>query len=77
MKKERINEFESNHPGNVSLQKGEALEYWLSETADACWLDVINALFDVEENALARELKRKYDWKDPRVTRAAKCHAPI
>ena len=61
--------IERNFPQDVDRQKQEAFDMWLRVMPNACWKDVIDALFVMKENTLARELTRKYNWKDPRVTR--------
>ena len=52
---------------DVDRQKQEAFDQWLRQTPDACWKNIIDALFEMEENTLARKLTTKYEWKDPRV----------
>ena len=66
MEKYEIDEIEENRP-NVSLRKQDAFDQWLRKKHDACWADIIKALFEMNEDALARSLVMKYNWKDPRV----------
>ena len=67
MEKYNISKIEINHRGNVDLQKHDALYQWLCQKHDACWTDIIKALFEMEEHTLAKALERRYSWKDPRV----------
>ena len=67
VEKHKNDKIERNFPQDVNRQKQEAFDQWLRETPDACWKDIIDALFVMEENTLARKLTRKYNWKDPRV----------
>ena len=69
VKKHEIDKIEKNFPQDVDRQKLEAFDHWLRATPDACWENVIAALFDMKENTLAMELTRKYNWKDPRVSK--------
>ena len=68
VEKHKIDIIERNRPGDVCQQKIDALEAWLKETPDACWKDVIDALYEMDENTLASDLKRKFAWEDPRVS---------
>ena len=70
IKKHKIDIIELNSPGNISKQKLNALELWLKETPDASssWMVVIDALYEMDENVLATDLKRKYAFEDPRVS---------
>ena len=68
MEKYKNDKIEINFPQDVDRQKQEAFDQWLRLKPDACWKDVIDALFAIEENTLARKLTRKYNWKDPRVS---------
>ncbi len=68
----RVEKFENdkierNHHGDIDRQKQEAFDKWLKMKPDACWKDVIDALYEVKDITLASSLARKYDWKDPRV----------
>ena len=67
VEKHKNDKIEKNFPGDVDRQKQEAFDQWLRQKPDACWRDIIQALYEVDENNLARKLRRKYDWKDPRV----------
>ncbi|XP_064387776.1 uncharacterized protein LOC135335965 [Halichondria panicea] len=59
--------IERNFQGDIDRQKQEAFDKWLRMKPDACWKDVIDALYEMKEITLANSLARKYDWKDPRV----------
>ncbi len=59
--------IERNHPNDIERQKQEAFEKWLKTKPDACWKDVIDALYKMKEITLASSLEKKYAWKDPRV----------
>ena len=65
--KYKNDKIERNFPHDVDRQKQEAFDLWLRQTPDACWKNVIDALFEIGENTLARALTKKYEWKDPRV----------
>ena len=67
VEKHQNDKIERNFPQDVDRQKQEAFDRWLRETPDACWKDIIDALFEMKENVLAGELTRKYSWRDPRV----------
>ena len=68
IEKHKNDKIERNFSQDVDRQKQEAFDHWLRVTPDACWKDVIDALFAVKENTLARKLTRVYNWKDPRVS---------
>ena len=53
----------------VEAQRREAFDYWLRQTPDASWNHIIDALRHsaVGEATLAEELKKEYQWKEPRV----------
>ena len=59
--------IERNFSSDNDRQKQEAFDKWLRMKPDACWKDVIDALYKMKEVTLASSLARKYDWKDPRV----------
>ncbi len=61
--------IEKNFPNDVDRQKQEAFDKWLRRKPDACWKDVIVALYKIKEDTLAFRLAKKYPchWKDPRV----------
>ncbi len=59
--------IEINLRGDIERQKQEAFDKWLKMNPDACWKDVIDALYKMKEIILASSLSKKYDWKDPRV----------
>ncbi len=59
--------IEKNHPSDIDRQKQEAFDKWLRMKPDACWKDVIDALYKMEEITLASRLAKQYAWKDPRV----------
>ncbi len=59
--------IERNFQGDIDRQKQEAFDKWLRMKPDACWKDVIDALYEMKEITLANSLARKYDWKDLRV----------
>ena len=65
--KYKNDKIEKNFPRDVDRQKEEAFDQWLRQKSDACWKDIIDALYKVDEDSLARKLTRKYDWIDPRV----------
>ena len=67
VKKSENDKMEKNFQGDIDRQKQEAFDKWLRMKPDACWKDVIDALYEMEEISLASSLARKYDWKDPRV----------
>lgn len=62
-----IDKIEKNHPNDVDRQKQEAFNKWLRMKPNACWKQIIDALYKMEEVTLAQDLERKYDWRDPRV----------
>ena len=51
----------------VEAQRREAFDYWLRQTPDANWNHIIDALCAIGEVTLAEELKKEYQWKEPRV----------
>ncbi len=59
--------IERNFPYDIDRQKQEAFDKWLRKKPDACWKDVIDALYEMKEITLASGLAKKYNWKDPRV----------
>ncbi len=59
--------IEINFRCDIDRQKQEAFDKWLRMKPDACWKDVIDALYKMNDITLASSLARKYDWKDPRV----------
>ncbi len=59
--------IEKNFPNDIDRQKQEAFDKWLRMKPDACWKDVIDALYKMEEITLASSLAKKYAWEDPRV----------
>ncbi len=59
--------IERNFPSDIDRQKQEVFDKWLRMKPDACWKDVIDALYGIEEISLASSLARKYAWEDPRV----------
>ncbi|XP_064387703.1 uncharacterized protein LOC135335910 isoform X2 [Halichondria panicea] len=59
--------IEKNFPNDIDRRKQEAFDKWLRMKPDACWKDVIDALYEMEEITLASGLARKYAWEDPRV----------
>ncbi len=67
VKKFENDKIERNHRGDIDRQKQEAFDKWLKMKPDACWKDVIDALYEVKDITLASSLSKKYDWKDPRV----------
>lgn len=71
MKNYEINKIEADHQ-KVEHRKQQGLDRWLRNKHDACWSDIIKALFEMGEGTLARALAKKYTWKDPRV-----CYPPI
>ncbi|XP_064387766.1 uncharacterized protein LOC135335953 isoform X2 [Halichondria panicea] len=60
--------IEKNFQNDTDRQKQEAFDKWLRMKPDACWKDVIDALYEIEEITLASILTRKYAWEDPRVS---------
>ena len=52
---------------SIEARRREAFDYWLRQTPDASWNDIIDNLRVVGEVTLAEELKKEYQWKDPRV----------
>ncbi|XP_064387744.1 uncharacterized protein LOC135335941 isoform X2 [Halichondria panicea] len=66
-KKSENDKIEINFRCDIDRQKQEAFDKWLRRKPDACWKDVIDALYEMKEVTLASRLSRKYDWKDPRV----------
>ena len=67
VEKYKVTKVEVNNPTGVDDQKLEAFDMWLKQNPSACWKNVIDALFEMQENTLARALTRKYEWNDPRV----------
>ena len=67
VKKFENDKIESNFRCDIDRQKQEAFDKWLRMKPDACWKDVTDALYEMEEITLASSLARKYDWEDPRV----------
>ena len=67
VKKFENDKIERNHHGDIDRQKQEAFDKWLKMKPDACWKDVIDALYEVKDITLASNLEKKYAWKDPRV----------
>ncbi len=67
VKKFENDKIERNHRGDIDRQKQEAFDKWLKMKPDACWKDVIDALYEVKDITLASNLEKKYAWKDPRV----------
>ena len=51
----------------VEAQRREAFDYWLRQTPDGSWNHIIDALRHIGEVTLAEELKKEYQWKEPRV----------
>ena len=64
---EKLESIKGNSQHNTDRQKQEAFDKWLRMKPDACWKDVIDALYKMKEITLASRLARKYTWKDPRV----------
>lgn len=62
----KMKEIKSDHD-TIEAQKREALEYWLKQTPDGSWNDIINALRAIKETTLAKELAKEYQWEEPRV----------
>ncbi len=68
MKNYESEKIKVNIPNDVDEQKLEAFSKWLKMKPDACWKNVIDALYEMDDHiTLASILARKYDWKDPRV----------
>lgn len=51
----------------IEARRRKAFDYWLKQTPDASWNHVIDALHAAGEATLAEELKKEYQWKEPRV----------
>ncbi len=64
---EKLESIEGNFQHNIDRQKLEAFDKWLRRKPDACWKDVIDVLYEMEEITLASRLAKKYAWEDPRV----------
>ena len=67
MEKYENDKIERNFRCDIDRQKQEAFDKWLRKKPDACWKDVIDALYEIEEITLASSLAKRYNWKDPRV----------
>ncbi len=67
VKKFENDKIERNFPSDIDRQKQEAFDKWLRMKPDACWKDVIYALYEMKEITLASSLAKKYHWEDPRV----------
>ncbi len=67
VKKSENDKIEINFRHDIDRQKQEAFDKWLKMKPDACWKDVIDALYETKDITLASSLAKKYDWKDPRV----------
>ena len=68
MEMHKIDIIKRDNRDDTSQQKLEAFNLWLKQTPNASWRDVIDALYEADENTLASDLKRKYAWDDPRVS---------
>ncbi len=67
VKKSENDKIEINFRCDIDRQKQEAFDKWLRMKPYACWKNVIDALYEMEEITLASSLARKYAWEDPRV----------
>ncbi len=67
MEKFENDKTERNFPSDINRQKEEAFEKWLKMKPNACWKNVIDALYKMKEITLASSLAKKYAWNDPRV----------
>lgn len=66
MDKYKIDEIEEDYD-KIEHRKQEGLDRWLRNKHDACWNDIIKALFEMGQDTLARALEEKYTWKDSMV----------
>ncbi len=55
--------------GTIEERRREAFALWLNQTLEpnASWDSIIVALRTVGEKALAKQLEKKYQWREPRV----------
>ena len=60
MKKRDIDLIKRNHRGDAEQQKLELYGKWLEVCPDASWGDVVKALKDCQNNALAEKVSNKY-----------------
>ena len=60
MKKRDIDLIKRNHPGTAEQQKLELYDKWLEVCPDASWDDVVKALKDCENYALAERVANMY-----------------
>ncbi|XP_064388636.1 uncharacterized protein LOC135336701 isoform X2 [Halichondria panicea] len=67
MEKYENDKIERNFGCDIDRQKQEAFDKWLRKKPNACWKNVIDALYEIEEITLASSLAKRYNWKDPRV----------
>lgn len=51
----------------IDIRKKEAFDCWLRQNPNGSWNNIIDALHEVKEVTLAEELKKEYQWKEPRV----------
>ena len=56
----------------IEARRREAFDYWLRQTPHASWNHIIDALHAVGEKTLADELRKDYQWKEPRVCKLAR-----
>lgn len=62
----RLKAIKANND-TIEERRREAFVLWLQQTPNASWDSIIVALRTVGEMALAEELERKYQWREPRV----------
>ena len=55
----KLNKIRQDYHG-TDQQMLQMLDLWLRRTPSASWLDVVNALEEMEENTVARNIRQKY-----------------
>ena len=62
----RLEAIKANND-TIEERRRKSFRLWLQQTPNANWDPIIKALRTVGEKTLAKELERKYQWKEPRV----------
>ena len=54
----KLNIIKENHPSNIERCCDEMIKHWLDVDTEASWDKLIRALKQIEQNALAAEIKQ-------------------
>ena len=57
---QKLQEIKQHHSGDLEMCKNRLYDTWLRLTTDPSWMEIVDALEQIEENSLADRIRRVF-----------------